>query len=640
MVLEKIAKPSDLKTLSLSQLEELAQDIRQRILEVLSVNGGHLSSNLGIVELTIALHRVFNSPTDQLIFDVSHQSYPHKLLTGRNALFDKIRQYKGLCGFCHPKESPHDQFFAGHAGTALSLGLGAAISRDLNNRTEHILPILGDATLTCGLTLEALNNVPKDLGRFIAVLNDNAMSISQSVGNIKNILSRLLSNPTSNRVYREIQDLLSKIPGWGKPLGKLGQKITESMKNIVSPAPFFEEFGLAYVGPIDGHNTAVLIDTFEALKNLKHPVLVHVMTVKGKGMPIAIANPTPYHGVRPFDLCSGKFLPSPSSKPTFPKIFGRHILNMAERDPNLVCITPAMPAGSCLDEFMQKYPTRCLDVGMAEGHAVTFAGGIARGGQTRVIVCIYATFLQRALDNVFQDVCMQEFPVIFALDRSFISGPDGSTHHGIYDISFLNAMPNMIIAQPRNGHVLKELLESCFSWGKPAAIRYPNLEAEEGDLPLQPRIPGRGEILAKGKDLLILALGHTCQTALKVRELLFDRGIEATIVDPVFVKPLDTPLLTELLSTHRFAVTIEEHALNGGLGLIFNNFLVQTGLQDVEVLNIGVPDLWVQFGSNKELMRELGLDAESVAERIWQEFGFELIDGNRTISQRTVKTIV
>ncbi|HEX2582875.1 MAG TPA: 1-deoxy-D-xylulose-5-phosphate synthase [Chlamydiales bacterium] len=640
MVLEKIAQPSDLKTLSLSQLDELAQDIRQRILEVLSVNGGHLSSNLGIVELTIALHRVFHSPTDQLIFDVSHQSYPHKLLTGRNGLFEKIRQYKGLCGFCHPKESPHDQFFAGHAGTALSLGLGAAISRDLQNRTEHILPILGDATLTCGLTLEALNNVPKDLGRFIAVLNDNAMSISQSVGNIKNILSRLLSNPTSNRVYREMQDLLSKIPGWGKPLGKLGQKITESMKNIVSPAPFFEEFGLAYVGPIDGHNTGMLIDTFEALKDLKHPVLVHVMTVKGKGMPIAIANPTPYHGVKPFDLCSGKFLPSPSSKPTFPKIFGRHILNMAERDPNLVCITPAMPAGSCLDEFMQKYPARCLDVGMAEGHAVTLAGGIAHGGKTRVVVCIYATFLQRAFDNVFQDVCMQELPVIFALDRSFISGPDGSTHHGIYDISFLNAMPNMIIAQPRNGQVLKELLESCFSWGKPAAIRYPNLEAEEGDLPLQPRVPGRGEILAKGSDLLILALGHTCQTALKVRELLFDRGIEATLVDPVFVKPLDTPLLTELLSTHRFAVTIEEHALNGGLGLIFNNFLVQTGLRDVEVLNIGVPDVWVQFGSNKELMRELGLDAESIAERIWQEFGFELTNDHCTISQRTVKTIV
>jgi 1-deoxy-D-xylulose-5-phosphate synthase len=624
MVLEKIFQPSDLKNLPLSELDVLAEDIRQRILEILSVTGGHLSSNLGVVELTIALHRVFNSPIDQLIFDVSHQTYPHKLLTGRNAMFDKIRQYKGLCGFCHPKESPHDQFFAGHAGTAFSLALGVAVNRDLNGRSEHILPIFGDASLTCGLTLEALNNVPKDLSRFIAVLNDNAMSISQSVGNIKNILSRLLSNPTSNRVYREIQELLVKIPKWGKPLGKLGQKITESMKNIVSPAPFFEEFGLAYVGPIDGHNITTLIDTFEALKDLKHPVLVHVMTVKGKGMPIAIANPTPYHGVRPFDLCSGKFLPSPSTHPTFPKIFGRHILKMADRDPNLVCITPAMPAGSCLDEFMRKYPARCLDVGIAEGHAVTFAGGIAHGGGTKVIVCIYATFLQRAFDNLFQDVCMQELPVVFALDRSFISGPDGSTHHGIYDISFLNAMPNMIIAQPRNGHVLKELLESSFSWGKPAAIRYPNLETEEGDQPLMVRSPGIGEILAKGNSLLILALGHTCLTALRVRDILLKKGIEATVLDPVFVKPLDTALLTELLGSHPFAVTIEEHALNGGLGLIFNNFLVQNGFRNVEVLNIGVPDMWVQFGSNKELMRELGLDAESIAERIWQEFGFEL----------------
>lgn len=435
----------NLSELTLAELEELAAEIRSRIIEVLSVNGGHLSSNLGIVELTIALHRVFDSPRDKFIFDVSHQSYPHKLLTGRNKRFDQIRKYKGLCGFCHPKESEHDHFFAGHAGTAFSLALGVAKTRDLNGDNEYVLPILGDASLTCGLTLEALNNVPKNLGRFIAVLNDNAMSISQNVGNIKNVLSRLLSNPISNRVYQEMQGFLAKIPGYGSTLEKLGQKLTESMKNLVSPATFFEEFNLSYVGPIDGHDIGKLIETLEALKNSTRPVLLHVMTVKGKGMPIAIANPTPYHGVRPFDLCSGKFLPSPSSKPTFPKVFGRHILNMADRDPNLVCVTPAMPAGSCLEDFMQRYPDRCLDVGIAEGHAVTFAGGLAYGKKKKVVACIYATFLQRAFDNLFQDVCMQELPVVFALDRSFISGPDGSTHHGIYDISFLNSMPNMII---------------------------------------------------------------------------------------------------------------------------------------------------------------------------------------------------
>lgn len=619
-LLERINEPSDIKALSLDELMLLAEEIRKRIIEVTSVNGGHLSSNLGIVELTLALHRVFDSPRDKFIFDVSHQAYPHKLLTGRNPRFDKIRKTKGLCGFTHPKESPHDHFFAGHAGTALSLALGAAKARDLDQGQEHILPILGDASLTCGLTLEALNNVPKNTGRFIAVLNDNAMSISQNVGNIKLILSRLLSNPTSNRFYQNVQKALAQIPGCGPSLEKLGQKLTESVKNLFSSAPFFEEFNLAYVGPIDGHNLPKLIDTFEALKNTPRPVLVHVMTVKGKGMPIAIANPTPYHGAKPFDLCSGKFLPSPSNKPTFPKIFGRHMLAMADRDPNLVCITPAMTAGSCLDEFMQRYPSRCIDVGIAEGHAVTFAGGLAYQRKKKVVACIYATFLQRAFDNLFQDVCMQELPVVFALDRAFISGPDGSTHHGIYDISFLNAMPNMIIAQPRDGQLLKELLESSFDWNKPAAIRYPNLETEESDAPLQKRVPGKAEILAKGKELLILALGHTCQTALKVRELLLPKGIEATVVDPVFVKPLDAELLLELLASHPYAVTLEEHALNGGMGMIFNHFLVQNGIRNVEVLNIGVPDMWVQFGSNSDLMRELRLDAESIAERILHEF--------------------
>jgi 1-deoxy-D-xylulose-5-phosphate synthase len=629
--------PSELKNLSWAELDELAEEIRSRIIEVLSVNGGHLSSNLGMVELTIALHRVFDSPSDKFIFDVSHQSYTHKLLTGRNSRFDRIRKYKGLCGFTHPKESEHDHFFAGHAGTAFSLALGVAKARDLTLGEEHVIPIIGDASLTCGLTLEALNNVPKHLPRFIAILNDNAMSISKNVGNIKNILSRLLSNPLSNRVYSEIQELLSKIPGYGSTLEHLGKKITESIKNLVSPAPFFEEFGLSYVGPIDGHHIQTLVRTLENLRETTRPVLLHVMTVKGKGMPIAIANPTPYHGVRPFDLCSGKILPSPSTKPTFPKIFGRHILKMAERDPDLVCITPAMPAGSCLEDFMLRYPERCLDVGIAEGHAVTFAGGLSYKSKKRVIACIYATFLQRALDNLFQDVCMQELPVVFALDRSFISGPDGSTHHGIYDISFLNAMPNMIIAQPRDGQVLKELLESSFGWGKPSAIRYPNLETEESDLPLKIRRPGQAEILASGKDLLLIALGHTCQTALKVRDLLQPKGIVATVVDPVFVKPLDTETMTELLATHRFAATLEEHALNGGLGMIFNHFLIQNGHRDVEVVNIGIPDTWVQFGSNPELMQELGLDAESIAARLLQEFSFH---DHSALSERKEKALL
>ncbi len=627
--LSRIARPQDIKGLSYPELDELAEEIRQRILEVLSVHGGHLSSNLGIVELTIALHKTFDSPKDRFIFDVSHQTYPHKLLTGRNSLFPKLRQYKGLCGFAHPKESEHDHFFSGHAGTAFSLALGVAKSRDLQKKRHHVLPILGDASLTCGLTLEALNNVPKDLRQFIAILNDNAMSISQNVGNIKHILSRLLSNPTSNRVYGEIQKILG--PKWGK----LSQKMTESLKNLVSPATFFEEFGLSYVGPVDGHNIKQLVETLEALKTSPRPVLLHVMTIKGKGMPMAIANPTPYHGVKPFDLCSGKFIPSINPKPSFPKIFGRHLLEMAKNDPSIVCITPAMPAGSCLDEFMQTYPDRCLDVGIAEGHAVTYAGGIGYSRAMKVFACIYATFFQRALDNLFQDVCMQEIPVVFGLDRSFLSGPDGSTHHGIYDISFLNAMPNMIIAQPRNGQVLKELLQSSHSWGKPAAIRYPNLETEESKDPLAFRSPGSAELLKEGRDVLLIALGHTCSTAFQVREILLGMGIEAAVLDPVFIKPLDADLLLQLFPYYSLAATIEEHSLQGGMGMIINDFLIKKKLRHIHMLNFGIPDIWVQFGSNQSLVQELGLDAESIAKRIAQEYY-----DNRPISERTEKALL
>jgi 1-deoxy-D-xylulose-5-phosphate synthase len=594
--LATIDHPSQLRSLPLSALDELAAEIRERIISVLSVNGGHLSSNLGIVELTIALHTAFDSPTDKLIFDVSHQTYPHKLLTGRNSRFDTIRQYQGLCGFAHPKESAHDHFFAGHAGTALSLALGMLKRRDLIGESGYVVPILGDASLTCGLTLEALNNVPALGKRFIAVLNDNDRSISENVGNIK----QLFRNGAQ--------------------------------------APFFQQFGFTYLGPIDGHQIPQLLDALSYAKTLPGPVLLHVLTTKGKGMPIAIANPTPYHGVRPFDLCSGKILPSPSSKPTFPKIFGKTLLEMASRDPTIVCVSPAMTAGSCLDELFAKYPERCFDVGIAEGHAVTFAGGLASGKQLKVVCSIYATFLQRALDNLFQDVCMQEAPVLFALDRSFISGPDGSTHHGIYDIAFLNAMPKMVIAQPRDGHLLKELLASAFDWERTVAIRYPNLETEERDAPIKKRTLGRGELLAPGSDVALFALGHTVSTAWEIREKLARQGIEAAIVDPIFVKPLDAELIAEMLSIAKVAVTLEEHAVLSGFGSIFNSFALQQGFSAIPILNFGIPDVWVQFGKNSQLMRELELDADSIAARIAQEVVSS--HDHRSLPQREKKRLV
>ncbi len=618
-LLNQIQSPEDLKNFPLAALEQLALEIRQKIIDVMAINGGHLASNLGTVELTIAIHKVFSSPDDKLIFDVSHQSYPHKMLTGRINKFDKIRQFKGLCGFSNPKESPHDHFYAGHAGTALSLALGVAKNRDLAKRDEHIMPILGDASLTCGLTLEALNNIPKDLRRFIVILNDNKMSISQNVGAMTHILSRFLNNPKSNKLYQEFESLVSKIPGYGQSLAKQGHKLKESLKNLVSTAPFFEQFNLDYVGPVDGHDIGKLITVLEALKYSEKPVLLHVVTVKGKGMDTATENPISYHGCKPFDKVTGRFLSSPS-KPTFPQIFGRHILKMAENDPSLVAVTPAMPAGSCLDDFMERFPERCIDVGIAEGHAVTYCGGIAYGKKMKVVCSIYATFFQRAFDNLFQDVCLQELPVVFAVDRGGISGPDGSTHHGIYDIAFLNAMPNMVICQPRDGHVLKELMESAFSWNRPTAIRYPNMATDEVQKPVCHRALGSAEVLAQGKEIAIVSLGHMCQTAMKVREILEQEGIEATIIDPVFVKPLDSDLFCNVLLTHKFVVTIEEHSLNGGLGMILNNFILQNKFNQIQVLNFGIPDTFLEQGSHKELLQEIGLNPETIASQILKEF--------------------
>ncbi len=630
--LSSINSPTDIKNLSIQELNHLASEIRHRIIEVLAVNGGHLASNLGVVELTLALHKVFDSPDDKFIWDVSHQTYVHKLLTGRNDRFHEIRQFKGLCGFSHPKESPHDHFHAGHAGTALSLALGVAKNRDLTKRQEYVVPIIGDATLTCGLALEALNNISRDLKRFIVILNDNAMSISKNVGAITHILSRLLSNPTTNKIYQELDTIVSKIPSYGPILSQQGHKITESLKNLVSPAAYFEQYGLSYIGPIDGHDVKKLVDVLEGVKHSNWPVVIHVLTRKGEGMDEAIKNPVSYHGAKPFSRDTGKFLPNPTSNPTFPKVFGTHLLKMAEKDPSVVAVTPAMSAGSCLDDFMKVFPERCLDVGIAESHAVTYAGGIAYGGKMKVVTSIYATFLQRAFDNLFHDVCLQELPVVFAIDRAGISGPDGATHHGIYDISFLNAMPNMVITQPRNGHVLKELMESAFSWKRPVAIRYPNLATEEPNEPIKDREFAKGEILVEGKDLLIIALGHMNAAALKTRDLLAEQGIEATVLDPVFIKPLDSELLCRLLLTHNKIVTIEEHCVVAGMGAIINNFLMKQGFNQVQVLNLGIPETFLDHGNNKDLLNEIGLVPEKIVKQIQSHFNLTLIEPSQSIN--------
>ncbi len=613
-ILDSLMHPQDLKKFSTNELVDLSEEIRARIMDVLSVTGGHLSSNLGIVELTLALHTVFNSPQDKLIFDVGHQTYVHKLLTGRNPRFPTLRQTDGLSGFSHPPESPHDHFYSGHAGNALSLALGVAKNRDIRGKDEIIIPVLGDAALTCGLTLEAMNNIPRKLQKFLVILNDNAMSISKNVGAITNILSRFFNSPTANNIYEELTEIVNKIPGYGETLAKQGNRMKESMKNLISTAPFFEQFGLSYVGPIDGHDIKKLIDTFEALKDVDHPTLVHVLTVKGQGMKNAINNPTPYHGAKPFNRVTGEFYPPKSLRPTFPKVFGKHILKMADEDPNLVAITPAMPVGSCLDALMKKYPERCIDVGIAEGHSIAYAGGMGRGGKLKVVACVYSSFLQRAFDNIYHDVCIQNSPIVIAIDRGGLATGDGVTAQGIFDISYLNAMPKMVITQPRNGQVLKELLESAFEYQKTVAIRYPNLSTFEENLPIEKRELGKGEVLAEGGDIVIISLGHMDQVALEARTLLEKKGVTACVIDPVFVKPLDKELLMSRIKKAQMVITIEEHSLQGGLGSIINNFMMNHGLGHIPVKNFGVPDILIEHGGHQDLLKKYGITPEKVAE--------------------------
>lgn len=621
-MLSKILGPNDIKSLSFQELDELASEIRQRIISVLSVNGGHLASNLGMVELTIALHYVFNTPDDKLIYDVSHQTYTHKLLTGRNTHFEGIRKYKGLCGFSHPDESQFDHFYAGHAGTALSLALGVAKNRSLHKRDEYVIPVIGDATLTCGMVLEALNNLPHDIKRFIVVLNDNAMSISNNVGAITNILGRILGVPMMSKFRSEKsskEHLEAHIERWSRAKSML--KIESGM---TSPPAFFEQYGLSYTGPIDGHDIKKLIHQLNALKKVEGPCLLHVVTTKGKGMPEAMQNPITHHGAKPFNPDSGKFLPNPSTKPTFPKVFGKHILEMAKKDSQILAVTPAMSFGSCLDSFKKEFPDRCIDVGIAEAHSVTYCAGIAYGQEMKVFSSIYATFLQRALDNVFHDVCLQKIPVVFAIDRAGISGADGPTHHGIYDIGFLKVMPNMVICQPRDGKVLKELMNEAFNWKLPTAIRYPNKITEEDEGALKARPLGKGEILVQGKGVLIIALGHMNTEAMQIHQNLKERGIESTVFDPIFIKPLDEEKLAELLETHSMVVTIEEHSIHGGLGNTINQYLIQNQKQHIQVLNKGIPDTYLQQGSRTELLSEIGLLPDQITEDIIEYFGLKV----------------
>lgn len=620
-ILKTLASPEDLKHLSRAELTRLAGEIRDEIIATVSENGGHLASSLGVVELSIALHRVFSAPEDKILWDVGHQAYAHKLLTGRRERFSTLRQLHGISGFPKRQESVYDCFDVGHASTSISAALGMAAARDTLGGREKIVAVIGDGSLTGGLAFEGLNqagHLKKDL---IIVLNDNEMSISPNVGAVSSFLSRKMTSRTFVRIRKETKKFLGNIPGVGKDLLHLVRKAEESLKGFLTPGMLFEAFGFQYIGPLDGHRIDVLIETLENVSCLKGPVLLHVLTQKGKGYPPAETHPSLFHGVGPFDRASGEVKKDTGGPGSYTSVFGRTLIGMAEMDRRIVAVTAAMVEGTGLKEFSRLFPERFYDVGIAEQHAVTFSAGLATQG-LRPIVAIYSTFLQRAYDSVVHDVCLQNLPVTFALDRGGLVGSDGPTHQGIFDLSFLRHIPNLTVMVPRNEVELQRAMVTAKDHPGPFAYRYPRGAAEGVPLAKRPEpvTIGRGEKLREGNDGVIFAVGITVRPALLAAEQLEKEGIRLAVVDPRFVKPLDRELLCAEAAHTGVVITAEENVLPGGFGSAVLELLEEEGLSP-KVLRIGLPDTFIEQGSQKELRSLYGIDADGIARRIWEFFG-------------------
>jgi 1-deoxy-D-xylulose-5-phosphate synthase len=614
--LERLKFPEDLKWLSLGELKQLAAEIRERIVETVSRNGGHLASSLGVVELTIALHRVLETPRDKIVWDVGHQAYAHKLLTGRLDRFDSLRRLNGISGFPRRSESPYDSFGAGHASTSISAALGMAAARDTLGGNEKVVAVIGDGSLTGGLAFEGLNQagaLKKDL---IVVLNDNEISISPNVGALASFLSRKMTSERFVRFRTGTKHLLGRIPRVGATLLGIVQRAEGSLKGFLTPGKLFEAFGFEYVGPLDGHSLKDLIETLENVKRLKGPVLLHVLTKKGKGYPFAEESPALFHGVGPFDRATGIVKPSMERAATYTSVFGNTLVEMAEKDERIVAITAAMTEGTGLTEFARRFPGRFYDVGIAEQHAVTFAAGLSCRG-LRPVVAIYSTFLQRAYDNILHDVCLQNLPITFALDRGGLVGEDGPTHHGAFDLSFLRHMPNLAFMVPRNEDELRRAMVTALSHEGPFMFRYPRARTE--GLPRigapEPVPIGRGETLRGGVDGVIFAVGSMVREALAAADRLEMEGIRLGVVDPRFVKPLDRELLAGAARRADLVVTVEENVLQGGFGSAVMELLEEEGLM-ARVLRIGLPDRYIEHGSRSELHAACGLDADGIARRI------------------------
>ena len=621
-VLHRVKSPRDIRKLSRQELHELAQEARERHIDVVSRVGGHFGASLGVTELTVALHHVFDTPRDKIVWDVGHQAYIHKILTGRNDRLDTIRQKGGLAPFCRRDESEYDAFGAGHAATSIASAWGIAVARDLNEDDFSVIAVIGDGAMGCGLAYEALNNAGHTGRNFIVILNDNEMSIAPNVGAMNKYLTSMITNPMYNRVRREVKDLLQRVPtSLGETIEHLAYKVDESVKNIFMPGMLFQELGFRYVGPVEGHDLDSLVDTLSGVKQMRGPILVHVLTQKGKGFELAERDPFKWHAAKPFDKDSGNATKSGGDGlPRYQKVFGKGLVELGEMDKRVVAITAGMRDGTSTDLFEVAHPDRFFDVGIAEGHGVTFAAGLATEG-IRPVVAVYSTFLQRGYDGIVHDVALQKLPVVFGMDRAGLAGADGPTHHGTFDINYMLTVPEMTVTAPRDGSEMLALLRLGVNHSEgPFSIRWPRDSVPEAVPHISeiPEVPyGSWEILRQGSDAAILAVGTMVLEGMKAAEALSGEGIDVMVVNCRFMKPYDRQVLREVLATHRRILTVEEGAVVNGFGAFLAREMEEIPeASGIRMRTLGIPDRFVAHGSRAELLREIDLDAQGIGEWI------------------------
>ena len=617
-LLDSVEYPEDLKKLKLADLPKLAAEIREFIVDVVSKNPGHLSSNLGVVELTIALHYCFDFKRDKIVWDVGHQAYVHKILTGRRSKFPTLRQYKGLSGFPDKNESLYDPFTCGHSGNAISAALGVSCADAILGYKRSVVAVVGDGAIGAGMSLEALNHAGDLKKNLLVVLNDNEMSISNTVGAFSKYLNKIRTTPLYADIKKEIHNLLNVLPVFGKPVGKTLEHVVELLRRGVIPGQIFEDLGINYFGPIDGHNFQILIETLNDIKHLEGPVLLHVITEKGRGFEPACQNPTQYHSAGKFEMCDGKILKTANEpkKISYTKVFGDTLIELAKADHKVVGITAAMPDGTGIAPFGKKFPDRFYDVGICEQHAVGLANGLSAGG-LKPVVAIYSTFLQRAYDQVFHDICLQRNGVVFALDRAGIVGNDGPTHNGVFDIAYLRNLPEIILMAPKDGNELKTMLKIALDSGRAVAIRYPKDDCPDKEMSPQYKTIeiGKAEVLREGADGVLLAYGAMVYRCLHAAEKLGEKGIEVTVVNARFAKPLDKALILDLVRNHKLIVTVEDHALMGGFGSAVLELVSEEREDAGKIVRMGIPDRFMEHGPRNLILKNIGLDEDGIADK-------------------------